>query len=194
MLAAGLALQRTREHSRKQKAPVKGPAGLQDKEAHLAVATHPNHAGAYMMQAVRGFNEQLERIAELVVVLIVGAMLPYAHFDWLTTGFLVLLFFVLRPVSVWFGLLGASVSGDQRLLISWFGIRGIGSVYYLMFALNHGLSGEMAGQAISITLSSIAASIIIHGISVTPLMAIYSRRQLRKSQRAPDQNRRNETR
>jgi NhaP-type Na+/H+ or K+/H+ antiporter len=194
VLAAGLALQRTREHSRKQKAPVKGPAGLQDKEAHLAVATHPNHAGAYMMQAVRGFNEQLERIAELVVVLIVGAMLPYAHFDWLTTGFLVLLFFVLRPVSVWFGLLGASVSGDQRLLISWFGIRGIGSVYYLMFALNHGLSGELAGQAISITLSAIAASIIIHGISVTPLMAIYSRRQLRKSQRAPDQNRRNETR
>ena len=127
-------------------------------------------------------------------MLIVGAMLPYARLDWITTGFLLLLFFVLRPISVWFGLLGASVSGDQRLLISWFGIRGIGSVYYLMFALNHGLSGELAGQAISITLSAIAASIIIHGISVTPLMAIYSRRQLRKSQRAPDQNRRNETR
>lgn len=194
VLAAGLALQRTREHSRKQKAPIKGSAGLQDKEAHLAVATHPNLAGAYMMQAVRGFNEQLERIAELIVVLIVGAMLPYAHLDWLMTGFLLLLFFVLRPVSVWFGLLGASVSGDQRLLISWFGIRGIGSVYYLMFALNHGLTGAMAEQAISITLSAIAASIIIHGISVTPLMAIYTRRQLRKSQRAPDENRRNETR
>ena len=194
VLAAGLALQRTREHSRKQKAPIKGPAGLQDKEAHLAVATHPNLASAYLMQAVRGFNEQLERIAELVVVLIVGAMLPYARFDWMTTGFLLLLFFVLRPISVWFGLLGASVSGDQRLLISWFGIRGIGSVYYLMFALNHGLSGEIAEQAISITLSAITASIIIHGISVTPLMAIYTRRQLRKSQRAPDENRRNETR
>ncbi len=102
--------------------------------------------------------------------------------------------FPVWAMLVWFGLLGAAVSGDQRLLISWFGIRGIGSIYYLMFALNHGLSGEIAGQAISITLSAIAASIIIHGISVTPLMAIYSRRQLRKSQRAPDQNRRNETR
>ena len=194
VLAAGLALQRTKEHSRKQKAPSQGPAGLQDKEAHLAVATHPNLASAYLMQAVRGFNEQLERIAELVVVLIVGAMLPYAHLDWMIVGFLLLLFFVLRPVSVWFGLLGASVSGDQRLLISWFGIRGIGSVYYLMFALNHGLYGAMAEQAISITLSAITASIIIHGISVTPLMAIYTRRQLRKSQRAPAENRRNETR
>lgn len=194
VLAAGLALQRSRDYSREQKAPIQGQDGLRDKEALLAVATHPKLAGAYMRQAVRGFNEQLERIAELVVVLIVGAMLPYAQLDWLTTVFLILLFFVLRPVSVWFGLLGAAVSGDQRLLISWFGIRGIGSVYYLMFALNHGLSGEVAAQTISITLSAITASIIIHGISVTPLMAIYSRRQLRKSQRSPDDNRRTETR
>lgn len=194
VLAAGLALQRTREDTRKQKAPDKGPAGLQDKEAHQAVATHPNLAGAYMMQAVRGFNEQLERIAELVVVLIVGAMLPYARLDWETTGFLLLLFLVLRPVSVWFGLLGASVSGEQRLLISWFGIRGIGSVYYLMFALNHGLSGEKADQLISITLSAVAASIIIHGISVTPMMKRYTQRQERSSQRAPGENRRNEIR
>lgn len=194
VLAAGLALQRTREDSRKQKAPIKGAAGLQDKEAHLAVATHPNHAGAYMMQAVRGFNEQLERIAELVVVLIVGAMLPYAHVNWVTAGFLLLLFFVLRPISVWFGLLGASVSGDQRLLISWFGIRGIGSIYYLMFALNHGLSGNMAEQAISITLATVAVSIIVHGVSVTPLMALYSKRQARKSLLDPADNRRHESR
>jgi hypothetical protein len=43
----------------------------------------PTWLAPIMMQAVRGFNEQLERIAELVVVLIVGAMLPYAHLDWL---------------------------------------------------------------------------------------------------------------
>jgi len=202
VFAAGLALQRVKEHARKQKVtiavanevPSVGPAGLQDKEAHLAVATHPNLAGAYLMQAVRGFNEQLERIAELVVVLIVGAMLPYTRVDWMTIGFLLLLFFVLRPLSVWFGLLGAAVSGDQRLLISWFGIRGIGSIYYLMFALNHGLAGSMATSAISITLTAVAASIIIHGISVTPLMAIYTRRQLRKSRLAPSDNRRGEPR
>jgi len=94
---------------------------------------------------------------------------------------------VLRPLSVWLGLIGASVSGDQRLLISWFGIRGIGSIYYLMFALNHGLSDTLADQAISLTLTTVAVSIVVHGISVTPLMNLYARRKLRK-------NRRNESR
>jgi NhaP-type Na+/H+ or K+/H+ antiporter len=108
--------------------------------------------------------------------------------------FLVLLFCVLRPLSGWLGLLGAPVSGDQRLLIAWFGIRGIGSIYYLMFALNHGLSGPLANQAINLTLSAVAASIIRHGISVTPLMSLYAWRQSGKSRRSDSDDRRNEIR
>jgi NhaP-type Na+/H+ or K+/H+ antiporter len=194
VFAAGLALQRIKEGSREEPAPNPGVAGLQDKEAHLAVASHPQHAGAYMTQAVRGFNDQLERIAELIIILAVGAMLPFVEVDRWTLLFLALLFFVLRPLSVWLGLLGAPVSGDQRLLIAWFGIRGIGSVYYLMFALNHGWSGSAADQAVSITLTAVAVSIVLHGVSVTPLMARYARRQTRKSERAPSNDRRNEIR
>lgn len=194
VFAAGLALQRVKERSRAQKVPDEVTAGLQDKEAHLAVATHPDLAGPYLMQAVRGFNEQLERLAELVIVLAVGAMLAYIEVELETVVFLVLLFFVLRPVSVWLGLLGAPVSGDQRLLIAWFGIRGIGSIYYLMFALNHGLTGALADQAINLTLSAVAASIIVHGISVTPLMSLYARRQAGKSRRSDSENRRHDIR
>lgn len=194
VFAAGLALQRVKERSRAQKVPDEVTAGLQDKEAHLAVATHPDLAGPYLMQAVRGFNEQLERLAELVIVLAVGAMLAYIEVELETVVFLVLLFFVLRPVSVWLGLLGAPVSGDQRLLIAWFGIRGIGSIYYLMFALNHGLTGSLADQAINLTLSAVAASIIVHGISVTPLMSLYARRQAGKSRRSDSENRRHDIR
>jgi NhaP-type Na+/H+ or K+/H+ antiporter len=179
VLAAGLALRRVAELSRAKIAPREGPAGLQGKAAHHAVATHPELAGAYMTQAVRGFNEQLERIAELVIVLVVGAMLPYTHVDWPTLGFVLLLFVVLRPLSVWLGLLGVAVSSDQRLLMGWFGIRGIGSIYYLMFALNHGLSGSLADRAITLTLTTVAVSIVVHGVSVTPLMDLYARRKLR---------------
>jgi NhaP-type Na+/H+ or K+/H+ antiporter len=143
---------------------------------------------------VRGFNEQLERIAELVIVLAVGSMLSYVRVDLETTAFIILLLFVLRPLSVWLGLLGAQVSGDQRLLIAWFGIRGIGSIYYLMFALNHGLTASLADQAINITLSAVAASIILHGISVTPLMSLYAKRQAGKSRRSSLENRRHEIR
>lgn len=195
VFAAGLALQRSRgQQAPARPVPNHAAAGLQGKQAHHAVATDPELAGAYMMQAVRGFNEQMERIAELVIVLVVGAMLPYSRFDGAAIGFLLLLFIVLRPLSVWLGLLGATVSRDQRLLISWFGIRGIGSIYYLMFALHHGLSGATADLAIGLTLTTVAVSIVVHGISVTPLMNLYTRRQFRKSQRPATENRRQEPR
>ena len=92
--------------------------------------------------------------------------------------FLLLLFFLARPVSVWLGLLGAtSVSRDQRILISWFGIRGVGSVFYLMYAINHGLPKPLANELIAITLTTVTVSILFHGISVTPLMGRYVRRR-----------------
>ncbi len=81
VFAAGLALQRVKERSRSQTVPDKETADLLDKDAHLAQAIDPDLASAYMMQAVRGFNEQLERIAELVIVLAVGAMLAYIDVD-----------------------------------------------------------------------------------------------------------------
>ena len=78
------------------------------------------------------------------------------------------------------GLLGARVSGDQRLLISWFGIRGIGSIYYLMCAINQGLARPLAEQIMALTLAVVAVSIVVHGVSVTPLMGFYARRKRRR--------------
>ena len=144
----------------------------------------PAHASESMMQGVRGFNEQLERIAEVTVVLVVGAMLSFVPFDVGVLLFVFVLFAVVRPLSVWLGLLGSRTAADQRRLIAWFGIRGIGSVYYLMFAISHGLPSPLAEQFIAITLTVVTASVVLHGISVTPLMALYSRRKARFKARA----------
>lgn len=57
------------------------------------------------------------------------------------------------PLSVWPGLLGAPVSRDQHSLISGFGIRGIGSIYDLMYAINHGLPRALAEEIIALTLT-----------------------------------------
>ena len=186
VFAAGLALQRIRKAPRdavEVKDVEAGPAGLQNKEAHVAVATHPELAGAYMNQAACDFTGQLERISELLIVLVVGFMLPYTRFDLATSIFIAGLLLVVRPLSVWLGLRGATVSRDQRLMISWFGIRGIGSIYYLMFALSHGLKGPAADQVLTLTLTAIAVSIVVHGVSVTPLMSLYVRRQSRRAAR-----------
>ena len=179
VFAAGLALQRIKEHSKVDKpssaAKVEVASGA---ESEKELATHSHHAGTYMMDAVQGFNGQLERLAELVVVMVAGAMLSYTYLPHQAVWFLLLLFFLARPVSVWLGLIGAtSVSRDQRILISWFGIRGVGSIFYLMYAINHGLPEPLAKELIAITLTTVAASVLLHGISVTPLMSLYTRRK-----------------
>ncbi|MGH2613829.1 MAG: hypothetical protein ACRDJC_01195 [Thermomicrobiales bacterium] len=62
----------------------------------------------------------------------------------------------------------------QRVFIAWFGVRGVASLYYLMYAIAHGLSEEFARQFTGLTLAVVATSVVVHGISVTPLMRRYS--------------------
>ena len=50
-------------------------------------------------------------------------------------------------------------------------------IYYLAYAINHGLEAELARQLLSITLTVVVASIVVHGISVTPLMQRYEARR-----------------
>lgn len=176
VFSAGMALQRVKEREELQ-----GPPWAKFTDD---CGNDPAHASAYMMQGVRGFNEQLERIAEVTVVLVVGAMLSFIPFDLGVLLFVAVLFLLVRPLSVWLGLLGTRTATDQRRLIGWFGIRGIGSVYYLMFAISHGLPSPLAERFIAITLTVVTASVLLHGISVTPLMALYARRKKRFKARA----------
>jgi NhaP-type Na+/H+ or K+/H+ antiporter len=89
--------------------------------------------------------------------------------------FVPLLLLVIRPFSVVIGLAGADVPAQERWLAAWFGIRGIGSMYYLMFAVVHGMRESDARILIGITLAVITTSVVTHGVSVTPLMNKYSR-------------------
>lgn len=179
VFAAGLALQRVKERPAAPSNATIPEAGLRTQEAKEALATDSEHASAFMMQEIRGFNEQLERIAEVAIVLVVGAMLSYTYLHPSGAWFVAIVFLVVRPLSVRLGLLGAPVSRDQRIMISWFGIRGIGSIYYLMYAINHDLSPSVAEEILALTLTMVAVSIVVHGISVTPLMNLYTRRKSR---------------
>ncbi|MBS1208140.1 MAG: Na+/H+ antiporter [Proteobacteria bacterium] len=181
VIAAGLALQRVKERPGDPDSAVVRETGLQSRMANEALSVHSAYASAFMRQQMQGFNDQLERVAEVGVVLVVGAMLAYSYFTISAGWFVLLLLVLVRPVSVWLGLLGAPVLRDQQLLIAWFGIRGIGSIYYLMYAINHGLPQALAGKIIALTLSTIVVSIILHGISVTPLMDRYARRKARRA-------------
>lgn len=141
------------------------------------LATRPETASAYMAQTVLGFTEQLERIGEVAVMLFIGAMLSVEIIPTAALWFVPLLLLVIRPIAVNLGLFRSQVSPLERTYISWFGIRGIGSAYYLMYAVTHQLPEDLALSLTGMTLAVIATSIIVHGISVTPLMNRYEQVQ-----------------
>lgn len=121
------------------------------------------------------FKEHLERLSEVILVLLVGGMLFIDSWSWPAVGFALFLFLVARPLSVMLGMLGSGAPWRMRGMVGWFGVRGIGSLYYLMYAIQHGLPEPLALQFIQLTLVVVALSIVMHGTSVKPLMNIFWR-------------------
>lgn len=151
-----------------------------EEEHSQEMATHEEKAPAYMASAVLGFAEQLERLAAVTLVVLVGALLwrviaEGGWWVWQALWFVPLVLLVVRPVSVWVGLLGSRCERVQKGLIAWFGIRGIGSIYYLMHAENMGLPDGVARPVLVLVLLTITVSVVVHGVSVTPVMNWYRR-------------------
>ena len=170
VFAAGLALRRVERvafvRTEQSHADLTRTAALSEKE----VAVHPDKAPAFMAQAVLAFNEQLERIGEIAIVVVVGALLSPDLLTWHLLWLTPLLFVLIRPLSVIVGLAGAGVTRREILLSAWFGVRGVGSVYYLAYAIVHGLPAPFREQVVGLTLVVVAGSVLVHGVTVTPMM------------------------
>ncbi|MEO8386768.1 MAG: cation:proton antiporter [Polaromonas sp.] len=181
VFAAGLALRRIDEPTaRPLPQPLPNPdETLSPAEQEASGAQAPAH----MMRAVQRFNSQLESFVEVAIVLAVGVLVATTRFRTEVLWFIPALFLVIRPVAVVVGLLGTPVKGSQRRLMAWFGIRGIGSLYYLLYAINHDIQPALAQRLLSITLAVVVASVIAHGISVTPLMKRYEARKSGRQRR-----------
>ncbi len=126
------------------------------------------------------FKEHLERLSVMLMVLLLGGTLFRDSWTWEAVGLALFVFIVARPLSVVICQLGTRAPWRIRALTGWFGVRGIGSLYYLMFALNHGLGESLALQLTQLTLIVVTLSIVLHGISVKSLMG-----RLRKDRPEP---------
>ncbi|SDY06858.1 MULTISPECIES: sodium:proton antiporter [unclassified Pseudomonas] len=133
-------------------------------------------AAGVMMSDMLAFGSLVERSMEVFLVTLLGVVLAN-HWDWRALAIGALLFAVIRPLSVLALPWGRLLDGPQRLLIGWFGIRGIGSLFYLFFALNNDLQPEVAQLCINLTLSVVALSILVHGVTTQPTLAWYERRK-----------------
>ncbi|OEZ63608.1 sodium:proton antiporter [Duganella sp. HH105] len=144
-------------------------------EAAMSSATH--EAPLIVSAGSLVFKEHLERLSELTLVLLLGGMISLKSMQWDALWMALFLFAIARPLSVFTGLLGSDTSLRMRAMTAWFGVRGIGSIYYLMFAIEAGLAPELAAQLTRIALFVIMLSILVHGFSVKPLMDTVWRRR-----------------
>lgn len=176
VFAAGLAMRRVEQKASGDKTP-RQAVGKIDADDVGAAAADPERAHAFVAERVHGFTIELERIAEVAIMLMVGALLATMWrdlFTWKAAALIAALFLVLRPAAVELSLIGSNATGTQRRLMSWFGIRGVGSFYYLLYALEHA-PREIAAPLVPLVIATIAASVVVHGITATPLMDRYQR-------------------
>ncbi|MGD8201984.1 cation:proton antiporter [Ornithinimicrobium sp. W1679] len=123
--------------------------------------------------ALHEFVERTETVLTLVLLLMVGAAMSAGLLAGLTWGGAavgLLLVLVVRPLVSWISLLGCRrVDLPERAAISWFGVRGIGSIYYLAYAL----SSEYVAEGLelwSVVAFTITLSVVVHGLLATPVM------------------------
>jgi NhaP-type Na+/H+ or K+/H+ antiporter len=133
--------------------------------------------GQDLAERLQSFGARCERLVEAITVLAVGVALYGLEPTFRQLAFGLLLVLVARPLSVLAVVRRGALVRHQRRLVAWFGIRGVGSLFYMALALEHGLESVLAEELLGATLVSIALSIVLHGVSATPLMATYQQRK-----------------
>lgn len=134
----------------------------------------PAVAAGTVVAEVLSFGDTVERLLEVLLVVLVGVAVAI-HWDWAAIPLAAVLFIVIRPLSTLLLLKGTPTTTRQRQLMGWFGIRGIGSLYYVSYALNHGAGWAAASQMVGLTVGVIALSVVVHGMTMRPILAWYAR-------------------
>jgi len=124
------------------------------------------------------FAQQCEKLLMALMLLLLGGALAGGilnTLNWREVAFALTFVLVVRPLAGWLGLIGARLSRGQRWAIAVFGIRGIGSLYYLAFAMNHAYFND-ADELWAVVCLVVVLSILLHGLTARKVMAWLDRR------------------
>ncbi|MER7625784.1 cation:proton antiporter [Streptomyces sp. NPDC126503] len=120
------------------------------------------------------FTEQVERLITVFLLFLLGGYLVsegLAELSWRGAVVAVLLVVVLRPLAGWLCQLGMPVARRERLVTALFGIRGIGSIFYLAYALGHtDAFAPYARELWAVVGFTVLLSVLLHGAAATPVI------------------------
>ncbi|AQZ61105.1 Na+/H+ antiporter [[Actinomadura] parvosata subsp. kistnae] len=122
---------------------------------------------------LHGFVEQIERLLTAWLLLLLGGFVAtggLAALTWRGAAVGLLLLLVIRPLAGWLVQWRGRAGPRERLAISFFGIRGIGSLFYLAYALGQADFGVPAEELWAVTGFTVLASVVLHGVTATPVM------------------------
>jgi NhaP-type Na+/H+ or K+/H+ antiporter len=151
-----------------------------------AIRTSEHRHGYH--QVLHGYVEQAERMLTVVIVFLLGGAAATGLLSgttWAEIGVAALVLVVVRPLAGWIGLLGGRTGPRERAVISFFGVRGVGSLFYLVYALQEGRFAEQDALWRVVALVVIG-SILVHGLSASPVMWLLDRKRRQKAQRRHD--------
>jgi NhaP-type Na+/H+ or K+/H+ antiporter len=119
--------------------------------------------------------EQVEKFMELAVILMLGSLLSGGGLrapGWEGWMLAVVLLVVIRPLSVLISLLGSNVEGKQgRAFVAWFGVRGVGTLYYAATIVAAGvLPGDEQRVVVWTAIACVIVSIVVHGVTGGPAL------------------------
>ena len=115
---------------------------------------------------LHGFTEAIEHALTAVLLLLIGGILPllWHELDWRHAAIALALIFLIRPLAGWWSLYRTSLRGRERFVVAFYGVRGIGSIYYLGYATSH-LAFVNEGQLWATIALTILLSTLVHGLT-----------------------------
>ncbi|MCM2389932.1 cation:proton antiporter [Streptomyces albipurpureus] len=134
------------------------------------------------------FTDQIERLLTAGLLLLLGAYAATSGFPALTWEIVllaVLVLVVIRPGTAWIAQWGFVAGPRERIATAFFGLRGIGSLFYLAYALGENDFGGLGDELWAVVTWTIVLSVFLHGVTATPIIARLDRLRSRRPPLTP---------
>jgi NhaP-type Na+/H+ or K+/H+ antiporter len=147
-----------------------------------AIRASERHHGYH--RVLHSYVEQGERMLTVLIIFLLGGAAAtglFAGVAWHEILTAAVILFVVRPLAGWLGLLRSRATSRERLVIAFFGVRGVGSLFYITYALQAGQFADPAAIWRIVGLV-VVGSIMVHGLSASPIMYLLDRGRARTPQ------------
>jgi len=132
------------------------------------------------------YVEQLERLLTIVILVLLGGAVArglFADVTWAHVLVAAVFLLLVRPLAGWTAMAGSETDSRERAVIAFFGVRGVGSLYYLAYGLGQASFGQPRSLW-AITGLVVVGSVVVHGMTAGPAMAFLDDRRRASLRRA----------